>query len=233
MTTELTCARHRAKCGDPFVIPEDLIVSSETSDEQIARLFEVVRSCVHGAYTLEHHSRDVGTLSGRFALYLNHSSEESRLAELAGLLHDLGKIFTPLDVLCGTGKLTAEALAEMYRHPSDGADLILHPELAEISRLVRCHHEWPSGEGYPSHMPGPEIPPLARLISVVDWYAACRERRTYRPELSHEKAMELTRIAAREGKIDAYLTERLDQMLSLEEWHPSSSEVEAIWHAAP
>jgi len=188
---------------------------------------------VHGAYSLEHHSRDVGTLSGRFALYLNHSIDEARLADTAGLLHDVGKIFTPLEVLCSTGRLSTLELEEMYRHPGEGAELIAHPELRELARLVRCHHEWPSGEGYPSRMPGPEIPVLARLISVVDWYAACRERRTYRDELSHAQAMELTRAAARDGKIDAYLTERLDQMLGVEDWHPSSSRAEGIWHAAP
>ena len=126
-----------------------------------------------------------------------------------------------------------DTMPKNYEQSGEGDQAIVHPELARVSELVLRHHEWPSGAGYPNAIAGHEIPPLARVISVVDWYAACRERRTYRPELVHERAMELTYFAAHEGKIDLLLTELLERMLARESWRPCSSDPERVVHAAP
>lgn len=227
-----TCRWHRNEYGQDFHLPSELLHDDESAADAVTRLFGIIRGCNHDGYLLEHHSIDVGDLCNRFARHLGFTEVEVETVATAGLLHDVGKIFTNLDVLTGTGKFTDEMATEMKRHPSDGAALIVHPELADVSELVLRHHEWPSGAGYPNAIPGHEIPPLARVISVVDWYAACRERRTYRPELSHERAMELTYLAAREGKIDLLLTELLERMLARESWRPSSSEPERVVHAA-
>lgn len=227
-----TCRWHRSEYGQPFILPDEFLSDDHSAADAVTRLFEIIRGCKHESYLLEHHSIDVGNLCERFARNLGLTAAEVETVATAGLLHDVGKVFTNLDVLTGTGRLTDEMLTEMKRHPADGAALIVHPGLSAVSELVLRHHEWPSGAGYPNAIAGHEIPPLARVISVVDWYAACRERRTYRPELTHEKAMELTYIAAHEGKIDLLLTVLLDRFLARESWRPSSSEPERVVHAA-
>lgn len=227
-----SCRWHRSEYGQEFHLPAEHLSRDRSAADAVTRLFGIIRSCKHESYLLEHHSIDVGNLCRRFASHLGFTEVDVETVATAGLLHDVGKVFTNLDVLTGTGKLTDEMITEMQRHPADGAALIVHPELSAVSELVLRHHEWPSGAGYPNRVPGHEIPPLARVISVVDWYAACRERRTYRPELSHERAMELTYIAAREGKIDLLLTDLLDRFLARESWRPSSSDPERVVHAA-
>ena len=226
------CRWHRSEYGQPFILPNELLSDDQSAADAVSRLFVIIRNCKHESYLLEHHSIDVGNLCDRFARHLGLTAAEVETVSTAGLLHDVGKVFTNLDVLTGTGELTDEMTAEMKRHPADGAALIVHPELSAVAELVSRHHEWPSGAGYPNAIPGHEIPPLARVISVVDWYAACRERRTYRPEHSHERAMELTYIAANEGKIDLLLTVLLERFLARESWRPSSSDPERVIHAA-
>lgn len=228
-----SCRFHRAEYGEEFHVPSELLSDDKSAAHAVTRLFGIIRGCNHDGYLLEHHSIDVGNLCGRFARHLGFTDAEVETVSTAGLLHDVGKVFTKLDVLTGTGKLTEEMVTDMKRHPAEGAALIVHPELARVSELVLRHHEWPSGAGYPNAIAGHEIPPLARVISVVDWYAACRERRTYRPELVHERAMELTFFAAHEGKIDLLLTELLERMLARESWRPCSSDPERVVHAAP
>jgi HD-GYP domain-containing protein (c-di-GMP phosphodiesterase class II) len=229
---EPSCRWHRAHYGQEFLLPPELLAEDRSATDAVSRLFGIIRGCKHDGYLLEHHSIDVGNLCDRFARHLGLTTEEVETVATAGLLHDVGKVFTNLDVLTGTGRLTDDMVAEMKRHPADGAALIVHPELSAVSELVLRHHEWPCGAGYPNAIAGHEIPPLARVISVVDWYAACRERRTYRPELTHEKSMELTYIAAHEGKIDLLLTVLLDRSLARESWRPSSSDPERVIHAA-
>ena len=228
-----TCRWHRSEYGQKFILPDELLSDDQSAADAVTRLFGIIRNCKHESYLLEHHSIDVGNLCDRFARHLGLTAAEVETVATAGLLHDLGKVFTNLDVLTGTGELTDEMTAEMKRHPADGAALIVHPELSAVSEIVLRHHEWPSGAGYPNAIPGHEIAPLARVISVVDWYAACRERRTYRQELSHEPAMELTYIAADEGKLDPLLTVLLDRFLGRESWRPSSADPERVVHAAP
>jgi HD-GYP domain-containing protein (c-di-GMP phosphodiesterase class II) len=217
------CHYHRGSVGAPFHIPADLVIEGESAAEQLARLRDLVHGCDHDGYALCNHAADVADLSTRFARYLGCDDRTTETIEAAAWCHDLGKLFLPLSVILWDGRLSPEQRAEFNRHPAEGAALFTHPELRTIALAVRCHHESPSGCGYPDGLPREQIPPEARLIGVTDWYAACRERRIYKAEKPHSVAMGLTWAAAAEGKIDAELTAELQTMLDRDAWNPCSA----------
>jgi HD-GYP domain-containing protein (c-di-GMP phosphodiesterase class II) len=129
--------------------------------------------------------------------------------ELAGRLHDVGKIVVPEAILTKPGPLTAEELQIMRQHPARGGQLVtLAPELAEI---VRQHHERFDGTGYPDRLAGTEIRLEARIIALCDAYAAMRADRPYRAALSVEQALE----EIRDGRGTQFDPELADIVLEL------------------
>jgi len=126
------------------------------------------------------------------------SEAEIEALEWGGLLHDIGKIGVPDAVLLKPERLTKEERIIMNMHPVIGADIIgpverLKPELP----IIRHHHEWYNGSGYPDHLVGEGIPKLARILHVADAFEAMTAARPYRMQpLTAEQAMaELRRYA--------------------------------------
>jgi HD-GYP domain-containing protein (c-di-GMP phosphodiesterase class II) len=118
--------------------------------------------------------------------------------EWGGLLHDVGKIGVPDSILLKQGKLTREERITMNAHPVLGAQIIgpvqrLAPELP----VIRHHHEWYNGSGYPDRLMGDEIPKLARILHVADAFEAMTAQRPYRmTPLTPEQALgELRKFA--------------------------------------
>ncbi len=111
--------------------------------------------------------------------------------ETAGLLHDIGKIGVPEDILCKPGKLTNEEYGIIKQHAA-GTKKILDtiPNLKHISLWASCHHERWDGRGYPGGLKEEEIPLPARILSVADTYDAMTSNRSYRKGLPHEVAAE-------------------------------------------
>ena len=113
------------------------------------------------------------------------------IIEYAGLLHDVGKIVIPNEILRKSEPLTPEEWATMRRHPSTGADIIATmPRLDEVGNLVRYHHERYDGTGYPDGLNGEEIPIGARLLAVADAFDTMTTKRSYRGNVSLEVAVE-------------------------------------------
>jgi putative nucleotidyltransferase with HDIG domain len=113
------------------------------------------------------------------------------IIEYAGLLHDVGKIVIPNEILRKSEPLTPEEWATMRRHPSTGADIIATmPRLDEVGNLVRYHHERYDGTGYPNGLNGEEIPIGARLLAVADAFDTMTTKRSYRGSVSLEVAVE-------------------------------------------
>jgi HD-GYP domain-containing protein (c-di-GMP phosphodiesterase class II) len=106
---------------------------------------------------------------------------ELEALEWGGLLHDVGKIGVPDAVLLKQERLTREERMVMNAHPVKGAEIIapvrkLAPELP----IIRHHHEWYNGSGYPDRLIGDEIPKLARILHVADAFEAMTAQRPYR-----------------------------------------------------
>ncbi len=111
--------------------------------------------------------------------------------EIAGLLHDIGKISIPQSVLCKPGKLTDEEFVIMKSHSSCSEKLVHNiKQLGDIRAWVRAHHEKWNGTGYPDGLKGEEIPLCARIVAIADTYDAMTSTRSYRKALTHEIAIQ-------------------------------------------
>lgn len=136
------------------------------------------------------HSERVSALSVRIGRAMG--LEDSQLDDLktAGLLHDIGKIMMPDEVLEKPGKLTPEDWKEMRRHPLVGYRIIgsVH-EMSDLALAVLAHHERWDGGGYPKGLQGEEIPLMARIIAVADAFDAMTSDRPYRKALGEEAAV--------------------------------------------
>ncbi len=143
------------------------------------------------------HSQRVRSISVDIGRQLRVSAGELEALEWGGLLHDVGKIGVPDSILLKQGKLTREERIRMNSHPVLGAQIIgpvdrLAPELP----VIRHHHEWYNGSGYPDRLMGDEIPKLARILHVADAFEAMTADRPYRKALSVDQALaELRKFA--------------------------------------
>ncbi len=130
------------------------------------------------------HSAAVAALSARVARHLGCLSKEIREAGQAGLLHDIGKLYLPLDILEGTGPLTPEERTQVDLHTLTGAALVASvPEIRHLADHVRASQEHFDGSGYPDGRAGEDIPRVARIIAVTDAYHAMASDRSYRAAL--------------------------------------------------
>jgi GAF domain-containing protein len=117
------------------------------------------------------HSRgyEHAELAERFAEYLGFDPGRRRRVKYAALLQDLGKLNLPDTILKNRGRLDSEERALMMTHPIVASDLLRRfKPLAELAPLVRSHHEWFNGEGYPDGLKGEAIPIETRIVSVIN-----------------------------------------------------------------
>ncbi|MEA2817657.1 MAG: hypothetical protein QOI93_5441, partial [Rhodospirillaceae bacterium] len=125
---------------------------------------------------------------------------------IGALLHDIGKIIVPTEVLNKPGKLTDEEWAIMKRHPEAGLELVADIDFpGDIGAIIRNHHERWDGAGYPDGLKGEAIPFAARILCVADVYDALTTTRSYRPGLTHARAAEIMRAST--GQFDPHLLE--------------------------
>lgn len=128
------------------------------------------------------HSLNVAVLSMALAEFLGFGAADVRAFGIAGLLHDLGKVRVPRDVLVKPGKLSESERALMKRHPADGAKMILDSEESlDLAAIVAYeHHIMLNGGGYPTLRFKRECHHGSKLVHVCDVYDALRTRRPYR-----------------------------------------------------
>jgi putative nucleotidyltransferase with HDIG domain len=111
--------------------------------------------------------------------------------ELGALLHDMGKLRLPPQILHKAGPLTPEELQLMKLHPVWGAEMVAAvPGLEAVALIVRLHHERPDGAGYPYGLSGYRIPMASRVVSACDAYGAMTRRRDYSEPLDVDAALE-------------------------------------------
>ncbi|MFQ5805353.1 MAG: HD-GYP domain-containing protein [Phycisphaerae bacterium] len=179
----------------------------------------------------------VQTIEAKDAFVSNHSCNVSKLAELlararglpeadvkevayGGLLHDIGKIGVPDEIINKPGALTTEEFSRIQEHPAigdrivtplDGSEVLLPP--------VRHHHEHWDGSGYPDGLRGEQIPLVARIIAVADVFESLISDRPYRDRMSVEQAVDVLRSEA--GKtlapelVDTFLSKVLPKIKHL------------------
>jgi len=137
------------------------------------------------------HSRRVARHAVIIAIRMGLAEQQVATIRAAAALHDVGKINTPRAVLHKPGRLTEVELALIELHPVDGAEIVSTLGDAELTAMVRHHHERLDGTGYPDGLSGDEIPLGARIIAVADTFDAITSTRPYRPARTHGAAMEI------------------------------------------
>ena len=144
------------------------------------------------------HSTSVSRYSEALARALNLPEAEVERIALGALLHDVGKIGIPENVLRKPTHLSEEEWEIMKQHPVIGAEKVLMPNeaLRDLIPIVKYHHERWDGTGYPEKLSGTDIPFSARIVSVADAYHALISDRPYRKGLGVEKACEILKMGA-------------------------------------
>jgi diguanylate cyclase (GGDEF)-like protein/putative nucleotidyltransferase with HDIG domain len=145
------------------------------------------------------------------ALQMGLGREDQELIETAALLHDVGKLAVPDEILQKPGSLSEEEKAVVQAHPEVGAKIVSGiPELEEIAPIIIHHHEHVDGSGYPDGLVGDAIPLISRIILVSDAVDAMTTHRSHRSIVSlHEAVQELHRCSGRQFDkrvVDAFTT---------------------------
>jgi HD-GYP domain-containing protein (c-di-GMP phosphodiesterase class II) len=144
------------------------------------------------------HSQDVVALVVDVAAQLDLDAHSRRQAELTALLHDVGKVKIPNEIINKAGPLTPDERAVVNTHTIEGQRMLetVGGLLAEIGSLVRsCHERWDGG-GYPDGLAGEQIPLVARIVCACDAFSAMTTDRSYRAAMSPDEALvELRRSA--------------------------------------
>jgi HD-GYP domain-containing protein (c-di-GMP phosphodiesterase class II) len=183
-----------------------------------ARVRGLVRRLdAHDGYTAGHSSEVVGwscALGERLRLSLPDLLE----LELGALLHDIGKVRVPDDVLGKPGPLSPTERELVNRHPVWGAELIERvPGLEPVATIVRFHHERWDGSGYPDGLRRDRIPVASRIVAVCDAYQAMTSARPYRPALPPAAAAHELRAGAG-TQFDPALVDCFVQVLKERRW---------------
>ncbi len=144
----------------------------------------------------------------RLARELQFSEMEIRSLELAAVLHDVGKVGVPDYILGKPGRLTEQEFSQLAAHSTVGAQIVSAVQFpGPVEEVVLSHHEHWDGSGYPRQLVGPQIPRLARVLTVVDCFDALVTDRPYRPALSVPNAVQILR-AQREKIFDPTILDK-------------------------
>jgi putative nucleotidyltransferase with HDIG domain len=137
----------------------------------------------------EDHSARMEELVVAVCEKLEFTKEDVQNMRWAARLHDIGKIGVPDNILRKPGSLTDEEWIAMRQHPEIGSKILAPISMmADVSPIIRAHHERFDGKGYPDGLSQDQIPYGARVLTVVDAYVAMTDDRIYRKSLSHEEA---------------------------------------------
>ncbi len=142
-------------------------------------------------YTQGHCSR-VSEIACLLAAASGLPKDEMTWYRMGALLHDVGKVSVPLEVLNKKGPLDDREWAIMARHPVAGIELLKDVDFPwDVRPMIRHHHERWDGTGYPDRVAGEAIPHAARILTVADVYDALTSDRSYRPGFKHQEAMDI------------------------------------------
>ncbi len=163
------------------------------------------------------HSNMTADIAEAVALNFGLPEKDAIIIKLGALLHDIGKIGVPEHILCKAGALTREEMAVMRLHVDHGDEALSGvPFMETVREMVRYHHEWWDGRGYPFKLGGTDIPFGARLVSVVDAFDSMTSDRPYRSSLPLDEAYRRLRAGAGSQFDPAVVTALLDTLSTYE-----------------
>jgi len=183
--------RHAAHAIEKLALYENIY------NNLFSTLYAFVRAIeLRDPYTQQHSSR-VTDISLQLGQNMGCSQEELDILNFAGPLHDIGKIGIPDNILLKPGPLTLSEYEKIKEHPDLGADIVGKLGMWDREQeIIRCHHEWYDGSGYPSGLKQDEIPLLSRILSVADAFDAMASDRAYRKRMEIGKVLGTIQSAA-------------------------------------
>jgi putative nucleotidyltransferase with HDIG domain len=168
---------------------------AETKKEIHSLLMELVKTLVslieEKDEFMRGHSQRVARNCVHFSRKLNLPKTEIEKIYFAGLLHDIGMVYIPIEIFQNSGKLNEDERIMIRQHPEVAEKILSNlSHLKEVSPIIRHHHEAFDGSGYPDGLRGDEIPIGARILCLVDSYDAMTSPRSDRPPMSMKDALE-------------------------------------------
>jgi putative nucleotidyltransferase with HDIG domain len=165
----------------------------ELSGQKMRPLWDMITALAFAVeakdpYT-KHHSAEVSAWAAKIAIQVGLPQAEVEDIKLAGIVHDIGKIHVPEDVLSKPTLLTAEEYEIMKSHAVWGAKILGPLKVPAIERIVRYHHERIDGTGYPEGLAGDKIPLGARIVAVAEAFQCMIRSTRYRRARSMEEAV--------------------------------------------
>jgi len=155
------------------------------------------------------HSLNVTKYSMLLGEHLGLDQEELRSLSQGALLHDLGKIGIPDDILKKPGGLDDSEFEIIKKHPMLTSDILDSLETSDhFAAIARSHHERWDGTGYPDGLNGENIPLLARIVAIADAWDAMTSDRVYRPAMSDNIALAIFEREKDSGQWDPYLADK-------------------------
>ena len=181
-----------------------------------------MRSLIKSVETKDFYTRGHSERVAKASVLIGRRSgmREDRVASLryAGMLHDVGKLGVPTEVLQASGKLTEEQFEAIQQHPVRGREITKDLEfLGEAIEGIHLHHERIDGRGYPLGLKGSEIPEFARIIAVADAFDSMTTTRSYRGARTVEEAIVELR-ACKGSQFDPVLVEAMVEAVEADGW---------------
>lgn len=181
-------------------------VASVHELKQLATIFSRIVDA-KSPFTAQH-SLGVAGLARFLAERLGISADNCDKIEIAGLLHDIGKLRVADEILDKPARLDERERALMNAHSFETFQILrLIPGFGEIARWAAYHHEQPGGDGYPFHLPGETLAIEARILRVADIFQAMVQDRPYRSGLSADAVRDFMRELAERGDVDAKIVD--------------------------
>ncbi|MBE5939782.1 MAG: HD-GYP domain-containing protein [Lachnospiraceae bacterium] len=152
--------------------------------QQNVWLFDALH-CIEGYDDMTyHHSMNVAIISRMIGKWLGYTGDELNYISVGGLLHDIGKIMMPKDIITKPSRLTPNEYAVIKSHPVFGYQILMNQDIDERIKVVAYeHHEKCNGTGYPKRKWASEIHPFSKIVAVADIYEAMTADRSYREGL--------------------------------------------------
>jgi len=164
------------------------------------------------------HSTIVTKVSSEIAFKMM-SETDAKVIELAALLHDIGKLKIPVNILHKKAPLTEDEWETMKNHVSDTYQMLSKSGLTTIAKIAAAHHERIDGTGYPSGLSMEHLNLYTRILQVADIYSALIEERPYRTKMSPEQALEIIDEMVEEDKLDTRVVNYLKKIVSQRNKH--------------
>jgi len=164
------------------------------------------------------HSTIVTKVSTEIAFKMM-SETDAKVIEMAALLHDIGKLKTPLNILHKKDPLTEEEWETMKAHVTDTYEMLSNSGLTTIAKIAAAHHERIDGTGYPSGLSMEHLNLYARILQVADIYSALIEERPYRTKMTPDQALVIIDEMVDEDKLDPRVVNYLKKIVSQRNKH--------------